>query len=75
MAAVVARAPDLLAWPEVKAAEERAREAQAEWARARWRAHYAPHGKRAERVRALSEASAAALRATLELQRLRGEAS
>ena len=71
MSSAPARAPDLLAWPEVKAAQDRAREADEEWRRAHYRAHHAPRGQSGERKRALSEAAAGALRAAVELRRLR----
>lgn len=64
-------APDLLAWPEVKAAQDRARAAETALRRARHLAHHAPRGQRTARLKALSEASAEALRAGVELQRVR----
>ncbi len=66
-----AAAPDLLAWPEIREAEERSRRADEAWRRAKYRAHHAPHGKRGGRNRALSEATQEALRASAALARLR----
>lgn len=62
---------DLLAWPQLHEAELRARAADAAWRAAERRARYCPHGTRGERLKALREASQAALRASVELQRLR----
>ena len=63
--------PDLLAWPELHAAELRREQAEAAYEIARRRFHFAPHGQRDQRRRAMEEASKELLRAEVEEGRLR----
>lgn len=71
MTLVVAPACDLLAWPDLRDAETRARAAEAAWREAQRRAHAPPHGKLQQRRAELAEATRAALQAERELARLR----
>lgn len=64
---------DLLSWPDVKDAEAAALDTRAAWSLAQRRYRIAPHGERQSRLRALQEAAEAALRADLELARVRSD--
>lgn len=59
--------PDLLDWPEVKAARDGLAAAEAARLKAADRIRRAPHGEIQHRQRALQEATHAALRAAMEL--------
>jgi hypothetical protein len=71
MRADAARQIDLLAWQALRDAERLAAEADAAWRTAQRRYRCAPHGMREQRLRALQEASSAAISAGLDLDRLR----
>ena len=65
---------DLFGWEQLKAAEAAAAAARAERAEARRKALYAPHGLKREREAALTAATAAALKAELDLASAEREA-
>lgn len=65
---------DLLSWPDLAEAEGRVTTAETAVREAQRRYWLAPHGRRRERLSALKEASAAALRAGVELARLQRDA-
>lgn len=58
---------DLFGWQDLKAAEDAVVQAHACQEAARRKAMYAPHGLKREREKALVDATAAALRAEVEL--------
>ena len=65
---------DLLTWPDLRDAEERAAAAEEALRTAQRQFWLAPHGKRKKRLSALETASQNALRAEVTLARLRREA-
>ena len=62
---------DLLAWPELHDAEMRVQAADAAWGDAERLARHPPQGRRNARLQALRDAAQAALKAGVELERLR----
>jgi len=66
---------DLLAWPDVQAAEQRTVAAHERWSEASRKYRVSPHGEVNVRLRALQDASEEVLRAELALQAVVRQAS
>jgi len=71
MPASAPRQPDLLAWPQLREAEQRLEAANAARLVAQRRYHLSPVGLRLQRLAALQEAANEALRAACDLDQLR----